>query len=139
MLLISTIGFSDSCSEWQAMRETKYLLQDRQDNCLSYFINERMENSMVIISKAIPNAIWDIDRQIFYANNSKNRMLKHSVEIMAIENEFIRNYNPVIYCNDLTGENWCFDTKLPSGGWLENIKVTTNENGCTVYKALILC
>ena len=99
----------------------------------------RMENSMVIISKAIPNAIWDIDRQIFYANNSKNRMLKHSVEIMRIENEFIRNYNPVIHCNDLTGENWCFDTKLPSGGWLENIRVTTNESGCQVFKALILC
>lgn len=94
---------------------------------------------MVIISKAISNAIWDIDRQIFYANNSKNRMLKHSVEIMRIENEFIRNYNPVIYCNDLTGENWCFDTKLPSGGWLENIRVTTKENGCQVFKALILC
>lgn len=96
----------------------------------------------IIASKAIPNAIWDIDRQIFYkldASNSKNRMLKHSVEIMAIENEFIRNYNPVIYCNDLTGESWCFDTKLPSGGWLENIRVTTNESGCQVFKALILC
>ena len=88
-----------------------------------------------IKSNIIPNARWEIKREIFSING--NRALKHNQEIVKAENDFIANYNPTIYCNDLTGENWCFDTKLPTGGWLENIKVTCKD-GITVFKALIL-
>ena len=88
-----------------------------------------------IKSKVIPNARWEIKRETLLINRS--RALKHSAEIVKAENDFIANYNPTIYCNDLTGENWCFDTKLPTGGWLENIKVIWKD-GETIFKALIL-
>ena len=78
-----------------------------------------------IKSNVIPNARWEIKREMLYLDAQKqHRALKHSPEIVKKENEFIANYNPIIYCNDLTGEEWCFDKKLPSGGWLENIKAT---------------
>lgn len=48
---------------------------------------------------------------------------------------FIENFNPTIYHNDQTCKLWCFDEKLPSGLWLENI---TFNNEITVAKALIL-
>lgn len=90
-----------------------------------------------IESKVIPNARWEIKREIFFING--NRALKHNEKITDTENDFIANYNPVIYCNDLTGEEWCFDTKMPTGGWLENIKTTWNKDGTRVFKATILC
>lgn len=86
---------------------------------------------MRIESKVIPNAYWEIERQIVYN-------AKHSPEIMEAENEFIANYSPVIYNNDLTGKQWCYDIKLPSGNWLENIIVQI-KNGKVIYRALILC
>ena len=43
-------------------------------------------------------------------------------ELSAEDKEFIRNYDPVIYFNDLECRYWAFDTKLPSGKWLENMK-----------------
>ena len=93
-----------------------------------------------IKSNVIPNAIWKIKKEIFWLNNAKkHRALKHNAEIVKAEHDFIVNYNPVIYCNDLTGEEWCFDTKLPTGGWLENIKVTYGKDGTIIFKALILC
>ena len=45
----------------------------------------------------------------------------------------------MIYCNDMTGEEWCFDTKLPTGGWLENIKATWSKDGVRVFRAAVLC
>ena len=89
-----------------------------------------------IKSNVIPNAKWEIKREILIIDG--NRALKHNEEIVKVENDFIANYNPIIYCNDLTGKNWCFDTKLPTGGWLENITVTW-KNGMAVFKALIMC
>ena len=91
---------------------------------------------MRIKSNVILNARWEIKRDILTING--NRALKHDTEIVKTENDFIANYNPAIFCNDLTGENWCFDTKLPTGGWLENIKVTWKD-GEMVFRALILC
>lgn len=88
-----------------------------------------------IKSNVIVNAKWEIKREILSING--NRVLKHNEEIIKAENDFIANYNPTIFCNDLTGENWCFDTKLPTGGWLENIKVI-QKDGMTIFKALIL-
>ena len=92
---------------------------------------------MLIKSNVIPNASWEIKREILLVNGS--RALKHNAEIVEAENNFIANYNPTIYCNDLTGELWCFDTKLPTGGWLENIKVSHRKDGIFVFKALIMC
>lgn len=89
-----------------------------------------------IKSKVIPNARWEIKRETLVING--NRALKHNAEIVKTENEFIANYNPVIYCNDLTGEEWCFDTKMPTGGWLENIKVTWSKDGTRVFRATVM-
>lgn len=90
-----------------------------------------------IKSNVIPNARWEVKRETLVING--NRALKHNVEIVKTENEFIANYNPKIYCNDLTGEEWCFDTKLPTGGWLENIKATWSKDGTRVFRATIMC
>lgn len=90
-----------------------------------------------IKSNVIPNTRWEIKREILLING--NRALKSSEEITKTEHDFIANYNPVIYCNDLTGEEWCFDTKLPTGGWLENIKATWNKDGVRIFKAVIMC
>lgn len=92
---------------------------------------------MRIKSNVISDASWEIKREILTING--NRALKHNSEIVEKENDFIANYNPTIYCNDLTGKEWYFDTKLPTGGWLENIEVTMDKNGERVFKALILC
>lgn len=92
---------------------------------------------MQIKSNVIPNAKWEIEREILFING--NRALKHDKEIIKTENDFIANYNPTIYCNDLTGKEWCFDTKMPTGGWLENIEATYDKDGVRVFKAKILC
>lgn len=92
---------------------------------------------MFIESKVIPDARWEIKREILLINGS--RALKHSAEIAETEHDFIANYNPRIFCNDLTGEEWCFDTKLPTGGWLENIKATWSKDGTRVFRATIMC
>lgn len=93
-----------------------------------------------IESNIIPNARWEIKREIFYTDaQEKYRALKHSPEIVKKEYDFIANYNPIIFCNDLTGEEWCFDTKLPTGGWLENIKATWSKDGVRVFRAVIMC
>lgn len=92
---------------------------------------------MRIKSNVVPDARWEIKREILLVNG--NRALKHSTEIVRIENDFIANYNPIIYCNDLTGKEWCFDAKMPTGGWLENIEATWSKDGTRVFKALILC
>lgn len=49
--------------------------------------------------------------------------------------QFIREFNQPIYCNDLTGKLWGFDTKLPSGRWLENIEPS---NDLTTVNAIVL-
>ena len=56
-------------------------------------------------------------------------------EISEEDKNFIRNFNPTIYHNDLTCKLWTFDTKLPSGLWLENIFF---NNELSKVKALIL-
>ena len=94
-----------------------------------------------IKSNVIPNARWEIKREILWMDSKtkRNRALKHNLEIVNKEDDFIANYNPTIYCNDLTGEEWCFDVKLPTGGWLENIKATWSKDGVRVFRATIMC
>lgn len=48
--------------------------------------------------------------------------------------KFIENFDPTIYHNDLTAQLWAFDTKLPSGLWLQNI---TFNNELTRAAALV--
>ena len=96
---------------------------------------------MVLIkSNVILNAQWEINIEILYKKDDlgrNTRALKYNQEIVKAENDFIANYNPVIFCNDLTGEEWCFDTKLPTGGWLENIKATYSKDGVRVFRAFL--
>lgn len=49
--------------------------------------------------------------------------------------EFIKTFNPRIYWNDMDCYNWCFDEKLPSGRFLENIRP---NNSLTEIKAVVL-
>ena len=35
---------------------------------------------------------------------------------------FIKQYDPIIYWSDTDCKYWAFDTKLPSGRWLENMQ-----------------
>lgn len=94
-----------------------------------------------IKSNVITNARWEIESKILWLDpiHKRNRALKSNSDIFNREKEFIANYNPIVYCNDLTGEEWCFDTKLPTGGWLENIKATWSKDGTRVFRALIMC
>lgn len=98
-------------------------------------------NMLWIKSKVMPDTRWEVRREIFWLDpiNKRGRVLKCNAEIQEVENEFIAYYNPVVYCNDLTGEEWCFDKKLPSGGWLENITPTWGKDGVRVYRATIIC
>ena len=41
--------------------------------------------------------------------------------LTAEEIGFIKTFNPSVFSNDQTGTLWAFDTKMPSGRWLENI------------------
>ena len=91
-----------------------------------------------ILSKVIPGARWEVKQEIL-RTDAGNRALKTSAETMKADNEFIANLNPVIYCNDLTGEEWCYDTKLPTGGYLENITPTWGADGARVFRAFIWC
>ena len=59
------------------------------------------------IKSIISDVIWNIE----VSNNS-------------LSNEdinFIENFNPTIYHNDIDCTLWVFDTELPSGRYLENI------------------
>jgi len=44
---------------------------------------------------------------------------------------FIKTFNPSVFCNDLTGSLWAFDTKMPSGRWLENISLSNDLRNAT--------
>ncbi|MEG0898380.1 MAG: hypothetical protein RSF40_01540 [Oscillospiraceae bacterium] len=73
-----------------------------------------------IKSKVIEKLTWCI--------NSKRTLTQPEVE-------FVEQFNPTIYHNDLTCTLWAFDTKLPSGAWLENMEF---NNELTMCKALVL-
>ena len=70
--------------------------------------------------KSIFNIEWDI---------------KNGSGLSKEDVSFIKNYNAGIFHNDLTGKLWSFDTKLPSGKWMENISF---NNSLTKAKALVL-
>lgn len=72
------------------------------------------------IKSNISWVIWKI--------NNKSKLNQQDIN-------FIKQFNPCIYHNDLTSKLWTFDIKLPSGKWLENI---TFNNELTMAKALIL-
>lgn len=42
-------------------------------------------------------------------------------ELSDADKEFIEIFIPLIYHNDAESYLWSYDTKLPSGKWLENI------------------
>ena len=43
------------------------------------------------------------------------------------DKDFIRDFNPAAFFNDTDCSYWAFDTKLPSGKWLENIALYPAE------------
>lgn len=73
-----------------------------------------------IISKIAPKCTWLI-------NNKR--------DLTDDEIVFIEQFDPHIYHNDLTCKLWEFDTKMPSGAWLENIEF---NNELTKVKALVI-
>ena len=92
---------------------------------------------MVIESKVIPNAVWRIKCELYYHDGTNNRVLKSDAETFKRECAYIETLNPVIYFNDLECCHWCFDVKLPTGGWLENIRVAWVD-GKQIFTGLIL-
>lgn len=94
-----------------------------------------------IKSNVIPNARWEIKYKIYWRDpvRKRGRMLKVTPEMFKKDTDFIANYNPILYCNDLTGEEFAFDIKLPTGGYLENIKTTWSKDGVRIFRATILC
>lgn len=44
-----------------------------------------------------------------------------SKEMAAKDSEFLKNFDPVIYWNDVDCYYWGFDQRLPSGRWITNI------------------
>ena len=75
----------------------------------------------MIIKSKLNDVVWNIEVN---NNNLNNEDIN-----------FIENFNPTIYHNDIDCKLWVFDTKLPSGRYLENI-VFNNE--ITEAKGLIL-
>lgn len=61
--------------------------------------------------------------------------LQVGADLSEEDTQFIREFNQPIYCNDLIGKLWCFDTKLPSGRWLENIEPS---NDLETVNAIVL-
>lgn len=85
---------------------------------------------MTIPSSAIPNTVWKIKRIMDGAAPSAAEM--------EAESEFIRNLNPAILCNDLTGKCFCMDIKMPTGRYLENITPAWNADAPDVFTAAII-
>lgn len=54
-------------------------------------------------------------------------------ELSADEHEFIKNFYPAIYHNDIECYLWAFDAKMPGGRWLENIRFSNNLKKATAY------
>lgn len=73
---------------------------------------------MILDVKADEEMRWEIDSE---------------KELSTEDVEFIKNYYPVIYWNDVECKHWAFDTKLPSGRWLENITLHEYK----VFKATV--
>ena len=71
------------------------------------------------IQSAISPVIWNIDAE---------------KELEEMDVNFIKNFNPTIYHNDVGCYLWAFDEKLPSGRWLENIRF---DNALKTATALI--
>lgn len=64
--------------------------------------------------------------------------IENSDTLSNTDKEFIVNLNPTIYWSDDRLCHWCFDTKLPSGRWLENIIVEElDSDDCVTFKAFV--
>ena len=82
---------------------------------------KQMKTTLLLnIQSAISPVIWNIDAE---------------KELEEMDVNFIKHFNPTIYHNDLECYLWSFDTKLPSGRWLENIRFANDFTSAT---ALIL-
>ena len=79
-----------------------------------------MKNLLLNISSNIADCVWNIAARKALDNNDV---------------DFIKNFARAIYHNDAECYLWAFDTKLPSGRWLENIRFANDFTSAT---ALIL-
>lgn len=57
----------------------------------------------------------------------------HDCVLATSDYDEIQKLAPAVFSNDLTGIDWCFDTKLSSGSWLENIELHGNTFVGHVY------
>ena len=57
------------------------------------------------------------------ADNEMCWIVESEEELAQIDIDFIENYYPVTYWSDCDCRHWAFDTKLPSGKWLECISL----------------
>lgn len=124
----------------------KYIMPDK--NGQKWIVEQGFST---IYSNIENNIIWKIYQMPFVMISSEKRYSDGKIMKYATyesdygkynderkkEVEFIKSYCPVIFNNDRTGEQWCFDTKLPTGRWLENITVSTDEKGKMTFYAYI--
>lgn len=90
-----------------------------------------------ITSRKIPDALWAITLDGVCSPVPCNENALSVKDVITKEDyDFIRDLNPGIYFNDQTCVHWCFDERLPSGRWLENISVEWRSS--LVFKALIV-
>lgn len=57
------------------------------------------------------------DLPIVWTINGKKKLSDEDVN-------FLKSFFPAVYWSDDTCRNWCFDTKMPSGKWIEDINPT---------------
>lgn len=72
---------------------------------------------MTIKSAVAPNATWKISGS--YLTDE--------------EVEFVKNFDPPVYHNDRECYLWAFDTKMPSGRWLENMRFNNDLTQVTAW------
>lgn len=61
--------------------------------------------------------------------------IKNLFALSDADRQFIETFSPTIFHNDRECYLWAFDTKLPSGAWLENIRFSNDLKTATAYIA----
>ena len=74
----------------------------------------------VTIESNIKGVVWEIEIKSKLSDEDK---------------QFIREFNPSIYFDNISCQHYALDVKLPSGRWLENISF---NNEISIAAALVL-
>ena len=76
----------------------------------------------------------EINLRVWHTSGEFKWDLKTDKSIDAVDMEFLRNYNPVLYWNDIECYHWIFAFKLPSGRWVDPQEITDH---CATFKGFV--